>query len=109
MKTNKIFTAMLFFVLPLFANAQIGTETQIGVGTQNPDPSSILDLTSTSEGMLTPRMTTAKRDSINNPAQGLLIYNTTSSDFNYYDSGWNDFSKIQKSVFESDQVSKFQE
>jgi hypothetical protein len=105
MKTNKIFTAMLFFVLPLFANAQIGTETQIGVGTQNPDPSSILDLTSTSEGMLTPRMTTAKRDSINNPAQGLLIYNTTSSDFNYYDSGWNDFSKIQKSVFESDQVS----
>jgi hypothetical protein len=99
MKTKKIFTAMLFFVLPLFANAQIG------VGTQNPDSSSILDLTSTSKGILTPRMTTAKRDSINNPAKGLLIYNTTSSDFNFYDSGWNDFSKIQNSAFASDEVS----
>jgi hypothetical protein len=45
-------------------------------------------------------MTTEERDLIDNPAKGLLIYNTTSSDFNYYDSGWNDFSKIQKSVFE---------
>jgi hypothetical protein len=35
----------------------------------------------------------------------LLIYNTTSSDFNYYDSGWNDFSKIQKSAFALDEVS----
>lgn len=92
MKKTKIFTALIFLVLPLFANAQIG------VGTQSSDPSSILDLTSTSKGLLTPRMTTEERDLIDNPANGLLIYNTTSSDFNYYDSGWNDFSKIQKSV-----------
>ncbi|CAN1501765.1 Ice-binding protein [Flavobacteriaceae bacterium] len=92
MKKSQIIKAMLFLVLPLFANAQIG------VGTQSADPSSILDLTSTSKGILTPRMTTVKRDSIDNPAKGLLIYNTTSSDFNYYDLGWNDFSKIQKSV-----------
>jgi hypothetical protein len=99
MKKSKIFNAMLLLALPLLANAQIG------VGTQNPDPSSILDLTSTSKGLLTPRMSTQKRDSINNPAKGLLIYNTTSSDFNFYDSGWNDFSKIQKSAFELNSVS----
>ena len=99
MKKSKILNAMLLLVLPLLANAQIG------VGTQNPDPSSILDLTSSSKGILTPRMSTQKRDSINNPAKGLLIYNTTSSDFNYYDSGWNDFSKIQQSAFELDEVS----
>jgi hypothetical protein len=99
MKKTKIFIALIFLVLPLFANAQIG------VGNQNPDPSSILDLTSTSKGLLTPRMTTEERNLIENPAQGLLIYNTTSSDFNYYDSGWNDFSKIQKSAFELDEVS----
>lgn len=99
MKTNKIFTAILFFVLPLFSIAQIG------VGTENPDPSSILDITSTSKGILTPRMSTDDRDAINNPVKGLLIFNTTTLDFNYYDSGWNDFSKIQKSAFALDEIS----
>lgn len=99
MKTIK----KLFFLLVLMGSGL--TNAQIGVGTQNADPSSILDLTSTSKGILTPRMSTEKRNSINNPARGLLIYNTTSSDFNYYDSGWNDFSKIQKSVVASDEVS----
>ncbi|MDD7887460.1 hypothetical protein [Flavivirga sp. 57AJ16] len=37
---------------------------QIGVGTTNPDPSSILDITSTSQGFLAPRMTQSQRDTI---------------------------------------------
>ncbi|MCT4664304.1 MAG: hypothetical protein N4A45_03600 [Flavobacteriales bacterium] len=51
---------------------------QIGIGTTNPHPSSILDITSDSKGLLTPRMTTAQRDAINggSPSEGLLVYNT---------------------------------
>lgn len=48
----------------------------VGIGTQAPDNSSILDLTSTSQGILIPRMTYAKRIIIPSPAQGLMVYQT---------------------------------
>ncbi|SEB04272.1 Protein of unknown function [Flavobacterium gillisiae] len=49
-----------------------------------PDPSSILELRTTSKGMLIPRMTTTDRDAISTPANGLMIYNTVSKQFNFY-------------------------
>ncbi len=48
----------------------------IGNGTTNPAASSILDLTSTTKGLLIPRQTTAQRDAISSPATGLQLYNT---------------------------------
>lgn len=42
----------------------------------NPDPSAILDASSTSKGLLPPRMTSAQRDEISSPSEGLMIYNT---------------------------------
>ncbi|MAX70975.1 MAG: cell wall anchor protein [Flavobacteriaceae bacterium] len=61
--------------------------SQVGIGTTNPNPSSILELNSTSQGMLTPRMTTAQRNGITTPAEGLLVYDTDESSFYYYSSG----------------------
>lgn len=49
---------------------------QVGIGTTEPDASSTLDVSSTNSGVLVPRMTTAQRDAITAPAEGLLIYNT---------------------------------
>lgn len=46
----------------------------MGIGTTNPDASSILDISSTTGGLLLPRMNTAQRNAINSPAVGLLIY-----------------------------------
>lgn len=68
------------------------TNAQVGIGNTDPDPSSILDVTSPDKGILVPRMTSDIRDGISSPAQGLLIYNTTDLEFNYYQSGWKDFS-----------------
>ena len=82
-------------LLLLLANCQI-SNAQVGIGTINPDSSSILDLTSNSQGVLTPRMTTEQRNLISNPAIGLLIYNTTTSSFNYYDASWKDFGTYAK-------------
>ena len=67
---------------------------QVGIGNTDPAPSSILDVTSDNRGLLIPRMTTLQRNAIGLPAaSGLLIYNTTDLDFNYYESsGWKDFS-----------------
>jgi hypothetical protein len=82
-------------LLLLLANCQI-SNAQVGIGTINPCASSILDLTSNSQGLLTPRMTTEQRNLISSPANGLLIYNTTTSGFNYYDAGWKDYGTYAK-------------
>jgi hypothetical protein len=56
----------------------------LGVGTVSPDPSSNLELSSTTQGFLPPRMTTAQRDAIQNPVNGLMIFNLSSGCPNYY-------------------------
>jgi hypothetical protein len=48
------------------------------VGTITPAASAKLQINSTTEGFLPPRVTTAERDLIASPADGLIIYNTTS-------------------------------
>ncbi len=57
---------------------------QVGIGTTTPDASSILDINSTTQGLLPPRMTELQRDAITTPAEGLFIYNTDSKCFQYY-------------------------
>jgi hypothetical protein len=64
-----------------------------GLGTITPDASALLDLTSTTQGFLSPRMTTIQRDAIITPVNALLIYNTTTLSFNYYNGlTWIEFS-----------------
>jgi hypothetical protein len=50
---------------------------QVGIGTTTPDASSILDITSTTQGILMPRLTSIERDAVTLPATGLMIFNTT--------------------------------
>lgn len=47
------------------------------IGGATGDPSAVLDLRSSSKGLLLPRLTTEARSAIANPAEGLLIYNTS--------------------------------
>ncbi len=66
---------LLFFILPMADSfAQ-----NIGIGTKSPDASAMLDVTSTSKGMLIPRMTTAQRNAILLPVNGLIVYDSTSN------------------------------
>lgn len=48
------------------------------------DSKAVLDLSSTTKGMLPPRMTTTQRDNIASPTTGLTIYNTTTNQMNVY-------------------------
>lgn len=51
-----------------------------------------LEVTSTTQGFLPPRMTTTQRDAIVSPAEGLVIYNTTDKKHQGYDgTSWNNF------------------
>ncbi|WP_183148041.1 fibrobacter succinogenes major paralogous domain-containing protein [Chryseobacterium nematophagum] len=47
---------------------------RIGMGTTSPDPSAVLDLTSSQDGFLTPRMTEMEMNDILHPAHGLLVF-----------------------------------
>jgi hypothetical protein len=58
---------------------------QIGIGTTSPDASAILDIVSNTTGILIPRLTTAQRNAIGSPATGLLIFNTSTKSFDYFD------------------------
>ena len=51
------------------------TFAQVGINTETPDPSAALDITSTTGGVLMPRMTAAQRDAIT-ATQGLIIFCT---------------------------------
>ena len=50
----------------------------------NPNPSAILDVESSNKGFLPPRLTTSQRDAIINPADGLIIFNTTTNCLQWY-------------------------
>ena len=52
---------------------------QVVVGGTIPDPSALLDVQSSSQGVLLPRLTTTERDAIISPATSLVIFNTTTN------------------------------
>ena len=58
--------------------------TSVGIGTSTPNASALLDLTSTSKGLLAPRMTTAQRTAIASPANGLLVFDNSTASFWFY-------------------------
>jgi hypothetical protein len=73
----------LLLAAPFTTLAQTGG---VRVGTPGtPDASAVLDVASTSKGLLPPRLTLAQRNAIANPAAGLTIFNTTSGHLNYFD------------------------
>ncbi len=57
---------------------------RVGIGTNSPDEAAVLDIVSTSGGVLFPRMTTAQRDSIESPSNGLVIFNLTTNCLEIY-------------------------
>jgi hypothetical protein len=88
---------LIFFTLCY----QLSSFAQLGIGTTAPDASSVLDLTSTSKGLLVPRMTNAQISAISNPANALLVYQTDNTPgyyFNYGTAGTPDWRMIGNNV-----------
>ena len=79
------------------------TYAQIGINNENPDASAALDITSTTGGLLVPRMTAAQRDAISSPATGLMIYQTdVTVGFYYYNgSSWAEVAATSKTYYEN--------
>jgi hypothetical protein len=63
------------------------TQAQVGVGTTTPHASAKLEVSSTNQGFLPPRMTAAQRTAITTAAAGLLVFQTDASSGYYYYTG----------------------
>jgi len=88
---KKIFT-LLVLTITFSMNAQVG------INNDSPDASSALDITSTTAGLLIPRMTETQRDAISSVATGLMIYQTDGTvGFYYYNgSSWAEVAATSK-------------
>lgn len=84
------FTFLLILVIGSVSNAQVAISDSNPI--PNPDSTAVLDLQSVLLGFIPPRMTEAQRDSISNPAYGLMLINTTKNCLQifYTGSGWID-------------------
>jgi hypothetical protein len=73
----------------IYLNAQVSIN---GTGAV-PNGSAMLDVSSPNKGFLMPRMSTATINAIPTPATGLMVYNTQTDEFNYFDgSVWKKMS-----------------
>jgi hypothetical protein len=74
------------------------TYAQVGIGTTNPNTSAALDITSTTKGLLIPRMLAGERTTIVTPATGLMVFQTDgAAGFYYYNgSSWAEVAATSK-------------
>jgi hypothetical protein len=75
---------IVFFLLNSFI---LELSAQVGINNDGtaPNPSSMLDVKSSTRGVLLPRMNNAERDAIVNPVPGLIIYNSQEKTLQIYD------------------------
>lgn len=62
----------------------IVADGDVGIGTTNPQGA--MDVSSTTGALIVPRMTTAQRNALT-PVNGMIIYNTTTNQFNFRENG----------------------
>lgn len=102
---------MRFFFIFITLGCSLFSLGQVGIGTTTPDSSSLLEVSSTTQGILAPRMKSTQRAAISSPAVGLLVYDTDASVFYFYDgsswqglastsisndfTGWGDYADTQ--------------
>lgn len=85
--SGSIFAANTGTSAPIFNVFGTG---QVSIGAANPDATSALDITSTTRGLLIPRLTSSQRNAISTPASQLIVANTTDKTVDMYNgTSWN--------------------
>jgi trimeric autotransporter adhesin len=92
MKTQ-ILLAFVIMILIRMSGFSQNNVTITDNTSHNADESSVLDVYSTSKGMLVPRMSIDQINLISDPATGLLVFNTDENSFWFYNgAAWDDLS-----------------
>ena len=82
------FKGVFLFVICFFSSIHISAQQNVSISDNQavPDPSSVLDVSSTTKGLLIPRMTSVQRLAIVNPTNALMVFDTDSSCILFYQS-----------------------
>jgi hypothetical protein len=93
---RKVITSFVLFLVVFSSNGQ-----NVGINTNTPHPSAALDISDSTKGILIPRMTMVQRNNIQNPAEGLMVYQTDSmKGFWSFDGlNWRNLSSINTNNF----------
>ena len=84
-KSNAVIIIIKAVFMIALINISAFSQDNVGIGTTSPHPSAVLELSATDMGFLIPRLTTAQRNAVSSPADGLMIYNDDNQQFEYYD------------------------
>jgi len=74
---NLLITTFFVFIINFVSIAQVG------INTTNPDGSAALHIESSDQGILIPRMSTAEKQAITNPATNLMVFDTDEGNYEY--------------------------
>ena len=99
MKKTLLLIIGIFSVVTVFAQVAINTDGS------SADASAMLEVKSTTKGMLVPRVTNAQMNSITEPANSLLVFNTDSKTFCFFDNSkgvWVELSNTDNTFKISD-------
>ena len=90
----------------LFTNRATTAGSTLSLGTSVAVASAMLDITSTSKGVLIPRMTKTQRDAISSPATGLMIWQTDNTPGLriYNGTNWMKFSESTDSTQHNEKI-----
>lgn len=86
---KKITLIAITILIAFFTKAQntFPASGSAGIGTTTPNSSSLLEIKSTTKGLLIPRMTSKQRSAITSPAEGLMVYQTDGTKGFYFYNG----------------------
>src|SRR6266496_6099122 len=86
---KKIFFLSLTAIICLKSFSQNVAINTTGIAADN---SAMLDVSSSSKGLLIPRMTTTQRTAIVSPANGLMVFDNTTNSFWYFSTIWKEIN-----------------
>jgi len=97
MKTRYIFCLLL--VVSSFGPGLQSLRAQVGIGTSTPSANAMLDVTSTTKGILLPRLTTAQQNTLastlNNGQRGMMVIDANTGKTIVWTGGaWDDVSGV---------------
>jgi len=98
---KKLFNIVVSIVVvfPLLTTSRLAAQVAVNTTGAVANSTAMLDVSSSNKGLLIPRMTSQEREAIQNPAIGLLVYQTDYPDGFYYRGlwGWENLTTVNGS------------
>ena len=98
---------LIFISLIYFSSNSLAQSIAINSFGSDPDSTAMLDVQSTSKGILVPRLSTIQRQGISNPAEGLLVFETGLMSFVFFQGGlWVELVNAASGLRDADNKTK---